>query len=934
MEVLDLKVEAHPKGHRVDLSWTNPADANFRGVKVLRRETTYPELPGDLNTVFEIRDEPISMAPAGASVRFSDLGLKSETVYYYAIAAYDNTLPVATYFPVFVSCMATGAYQSAGTMYQKLPALYQRFDLSKPPKAPELDPADQDKGQLLRLMELVGPQLDLLRSFARAGADFSDVQRVDSDLLSLLATWIGWESSARLSLAKRRNEIAYAPHFYRTVGIAANLGAMLNRVTPWSARIKEFVHNVFLSNEPEQLTLWEIDQLGVPGHEPQLVTLDFAYEGKPVAVRAADGAQWLFYQAQRSVPTTQGPEDRWQIYCKVNDQGRWLASRRLTVGRADKYPAVVQRPDGSFLLFWTAHESAGGKVMPQILSEVFSAGHDARRPQRLGTLAGPFVFTDGEVFNITVTADGKSISRIVTLHLEHFHTVNLVTSTATATADEIAALLNREIPGVEVSVNQDNHVLIEAVAGGSTSSLNLTASSVATKLGLATGITNGTDATTARLLSGGVEKFALAAGDTLSVRIDADSTIKITFAASDFSDILTGATAEEVAAAINRVRPRVASAAAGRLRLSSPSSGAGSFVTVLLDSSTAAGKLGFGVALPPAAPQPAPDTEPTAFTDAGNNVWLFWSSRRAGPWNIWYSRFDGTTWGAPKQVTGGLEADREPCAVFDSAGRIWVSWSRRKTVGLPRSLWNVFYRTTTDLDFNLAQNWVERELAPVPADFENREPAAIVTAANTIQLFFASSGTDGWHIRSTQITPASQGAVQPITSGQFSHRAPAALRVGPVTRLWFRNNESREYISSVYPAARTLDSRYGGSTTVVATNAKKISAWEQLDDIQRYSYDTAKSTQDWYARDTIGIFLTADTSDPKVIEKTSLTIENVVMRFLPIQTRVVLIITNTAGFRFLRTWKSGVETGVLPNLKVSPLDLSFRLFQGDVTEGV
>ena len=73
MEVLGLKAEPHPDGNRVDLVWTNPTEANFRGVKILRREVTYPELPGDLGSIFQIHDEPIALTPAGANADFSDV---------------------------------------------------------------------------------------------------------------------------------------------------------------------------------------------------------------------------------------------------------------------------------------------------------------------------------------------------------------------------------------------------------------------------------------------------------------------------------------------------------------------------------------------------------------------------------------------------------------------------------------------------------------------------------------------------------------------------------------------------------------------------------------------------------------------------------------------------------------------------------------------
>lgn len=925
MEVLELKAEPHPNGNRVDLAWKNPTEAGFSGVKILRREVTFPELPGDLGSSFQIHDEPVAITGAGEEGHFSDFGLKSETVYYYAVVAYDAA---AKHFPVFISCMPTGAYQSAATMYRNLPTLYQRFDLQKPPDAPELDSADRDKGQLLRLMEMVGPQFDLLRSFAGAGKDFADFNRIDGDLLPLLANWIGWESGFNLSLVKRRNELNYAPHFYRTTGIAANLRATLNRVTPWPAQMKEFVHNIFLSNEPEQLSIWEIDQLGAPGHSPQLVTLDFAFEGKPVALQASDGRLWLFYHAQQSVPTPQGREDRWQIYYKVNDNGRWLPSRRLTEGVCDKYPTAIQRADGSFSLFWTAHEDVGGRVLPQIRSEIFAAGRDATRPRRLGSLTGPFVFDDGELFRIVVTAGGQSVTRTVRLHLEYFHTFNLTTRQATATAGEIAALLHREIPGVEVSVDQDGHVLIEANAAGSTSSLNLPASTVATKLGLATGVTNGSNATSALLSSDAGPTFTLAAEDTLTIRVDSNATGTVTFKAVDFVDI-TAATASEISAAINKVLPGIAKDTGAQVELRSRTSGEGSFVTVQADLSSAAPELGFGVPLPPAAPQLADDSEPSAFKDAADNVWLFWSSRRAGSWDVWYNRFDGADWGAPKPLTTGAEADREPCAIFDPAGRIWVFWSRKKSNGL----WNIFYRTTTDIDFTVVQNWTEDELDPIPADFENKEPAAIVTAANTVQLFFASSVADGWHISSTNITPASQTAPQPVTSGQFSHRAPAALRIGNVTRLWYRNNESISYRSNLYPTAVTVDSRYAGSTTTDSDNTLKLGNREEFEDLQRYIYDTEIGPKNWYARNVLGIFVTADTNDQEVIDRTLLSIASVVNRFLPIQVRVVLIVKSLAGFLFIRTWKAGINSGELPDLSVPTPDLSFRLFQAGVTEG-
>lgn len=923
MEVLGLKAEFNLDGNRIDLVWTNPTDAAFRGVKILRRETSYPELSLDLGTPIQIHDEPAANTPAGAQGRFSDFGLKSETVYYYMVASYDGSLP-AVHFPVFTSAMATGDYQNAAIMYKKLPALYQRFDVLKPPDAPELDPAVKDKGQLERFLEIVGPQLDLIRSFARATRTFSDVQEIDEKLLPLLASTIGWQTGVTLSLAKQRNEVSYAPHLHRTTGIAANLQTMLNRITPWKAEIKEFVHNVFLSNEPEQLPVWEIERVENPASAPRMVTLDMAYEGRPTTLQAADRRQWMFYHSRQSVRTADGLEDRSQIYYKIRDDAGWLPSRQLTQdGAINKYPAAVQRPNGSFWLFWTSYEPRLGRLFPQIKLAIFSAGRDARRPRISATLPGPFAFVDGELFRLTIINNGVILTRTLRLRQNHFNNIAL------ATSSELAELINREIPKVKATVTDQGNLVVEAEIAGLGASLTVPASTVATKIGLAVGITAGANATSAQLTSR-AGAFVLSDGLTLSIRVDAAEPTQVVFKSGDFSNIAL-ASAAEVATVINQKLPGVAQEVAGAVRLTSPSAGESSLIAIMANDSTAVAVLGFGAPLPPALPGPADDSEPTTFQDAGNNVWLFWSSRRNGPWNIWYNRFDGTNWGVAKRLTSGSDSDREPSALFDPAGRIWVFWSRKKI-----NLWNVVYRTTTTLNFAVLNNaaWsAESELA-VAAGFENKEPAGVVTAANTVGLFYASNVTNGWHIKSVVVTPAGQASDQAITSGQFSHRTPCVLRAGAVTRLLFRSNESLRYSSTLYPIARTLDARYGGSTTIDTENALKIGTREKFSDVQRYTFDTDTGAKNWYARNALGLFISATTNDQKLIERTSLIIASEVDRFLPIQVRVVLIVSSQAGFLFLRTWKTGTPISTMPNLNVAPPDLSFRLFQSGATEGV
>lgn len=990
MQVRNFRAEANPRGGQIDLSWINPGAAEFpgfRGVKILRREFTAPTLE-DLGTAREIYAD--ATTPAGAAGRFSDTGLKGETVYYYAIAAYGQAPPqVRLQFspPVLASALAITPYHTADELYRHLPALYQRFDTITPPEAPELDPADKDKGQLRRLIEMFGLQFDLLRTYASGMRDFSDVDRIDGNLLPLLADWIGWQTDFTLPLAKQRNEIKYAPHFYRTTGVAANLRATINRLTTWDAQVKEFIHNIFLTNAPEQLFIQETERRGSTWPEnplTKLVTLDVTYEGRPAVVRTSDGRIWLFYHARQSVPQpgTKATTEQWHLWYKLYDRTGWLPARRLTFdGDLNKYPAALQTSDGNVWVFWSSYEEKGGERVPRIKLQVISAGRPAQPPQLRGTKPEPFNFADGDEFKLTINDGVRSIDRTVAFHREHFQDLTK------ATAAETAALLNRELPGVEVTA-EDGAMVITSLTAGDTSTLALPASPVATTLGLAepaTGPARGSQASHAQLISR-PEPFNLADGGRLVIKVDSNPAKTITFSNGTFS-------AAQAKAVINSVLPNLAEAedvGPGNhiqlLKLTSPTAGEASFIAVDSDASTAVSQLGFGAPLPPGTP-PADDTEPAAFMANTGNVWLFWSSRRDGDWKIWFNRYDrgnltNPRWSPAKPLTTGV--DREPAIAFDQGNRdpgqgtLWVFWSRKKN----NDRWNIFYRTTKKINFDtlVESDWSELGLplsANVPA-YDRKEPAPVLLSADNAELYFAANRKDGWHVwfNSLPLPPAPPPAEEKqITSGQFTCRAPAALKTSQGVRLWFRSNESQVYTSPSYPASQTIDARYAGSTTVDTRNGAKVGLRSSLQDVLRYTYDTGRAEDDWYARDTVGIYLIPDTEDEELIIRKQSAIANVVKNVLPIQVRAVFIIQQVyleyvytyaqpdakephligeqmidtilsevypgiadsfrdrVNFRFVRTWDPAHRNVSVPDLRVTPPDLSFRLFMRGVEEG-
>lgn len=973
-----ISAQPDPRGGRILVSWTNPVVAGFAGTRVLRRELFYPTVPADIGTSAEVYND--ASTQAGQSGQFLDGGLKPERVYYYAVVSYDGA---ANTYPAYISAMSTAPYQTGQYLYNNLPGIYQSYDTALPPPSPALDPADLSKGQLRRFIEMFGLEFDVLRSYASGMKSFFDPAQVDGTLLPLLAGWIGWQTDYTLGLPKQRNQVRNAPHYYATTGIAANVRATINRVSTWDARIKEFTHNIFLSNIPEQFTIWEQERQGTSWQSEQLVTLDLAYEGRPSACQIPDGRLWLFYHARQSAPATVSgarittARDRFQLSSKVFEQGAWLPARPLTptapiagLSATNRCPAAVFSNDGTFWLFWSSLDDSGSSVAPRLRVQRFVAGRGALRARIAGTVAGPFPLADGDTFSITIGA-APGISRLVTFRAEDFADI------AHATVEETAAVLDRELPGVDVSSAPDGTILITSQTAGSASVLNVPASTGAPKLGIATP-PPGSNAVAAQILGTLSEPFALADSDTLLLTVDTDVPRLVTFAASSFLNIAV-ATASEVIAVINSVIPGMAQRQAGKIQLASAQAGANSLVSVDLGLSSAAPKLGLGQA-PPPSPPGVDETEPSAFQDAAGNLWLFWSSRRDGTWKIWYNSLSAAGWDVPKPLTTGALPDREASALFDASagGRIWVFWSRKKANGL----WNVFSRTTATLDFNTQTqaSWTEAEFTPAPANYDNREPAATLVSSGNLEVFFSSNQTNGWNVWSRTVTVAAQGVDSAATAGQYTRRGPVPLEIAPGRlHLWFRNNEVMEYTSKVYASARTIDGRYTGSTTADTRNPARLSLRGDILDIQHYTYETPladplEEAARLYSMDTIGVYLTPDTNDQELILSGRTQIGNVLTNFLPIQTRVVFLIdqsyteyiysydapagtptetigdrmidtlisevaapavdsfADTVNFHFLRTWASGLNTGTTPDTAVVPPDLSFRLLLAHVNE--
>jgi len=349
MRLLNITAVANSAGNRIDLTWTNPNPVGFPGVRVVRREHTHPLNPTD----------GVIVADGTGFLSASDTGLKGETAYYYSLFPFSGTPAVFAPDPHNrASALATAPYGFSGLMYSLLPALYHRYDEAQPPSSnPALTPADQQRGQLQRFLDLPGAQFDSMYSLARAALNLCDPQRVEGVLLPLLAQWIAWKTDYSLEVSGQRNEIVFAPYLFQTIGLIPTVETTVKRLTilpggsGWESQTKEFVYNVARTNQPERLNLWFMQRpaAGAFG-AAALASENFVYDWRPSAVAESDGSFSFFYQTYRN--------HGWDIWTKKFDPGQpspWQPSAPVV-----DQPGVDTRPtaamQGAILwLFWESY---------------------------------------------------------------------------------------------------------------------------------------------------------------------------------------------------------------------------------------------------------------------------------------------------------------------------------------------------------------------------------------------------------------------------------------------------------------------------------------------------------------------------------------------------------------------------------------------------
>lgn len=307
---------------------------------------------------------------------------------------------------------------------------------------------------------------------------------------------------------------------------------------------------------------------------------------------------------------------------------------------------------------------------------------------------------------------------------------------------------------------------------------------------------------------------------------------------------------------------------------------------------------------------------PQLVVDSSDRLWSFWLEKEgyAAPWQLKYNRYDGEELAISPSPGFPADEGKEPqvekdlfvlyCRKDDS---IWVFWARKRYIGDDgQRYWQIAFRKKSGIE-SIEAGWgpiqtLDKEILPGYAGYDDCEPAAVIYEQGGneyFDLFWASNRGGSWAIWNIKLdngAPIDADAAVMLIYSPYSQRTPLPLPMDEGISLLYRSNRCISYESDVYGATVITDFRYAGCTTIDPRNEIKngLGRWQKYGDFLTYTYDTGKNGKptddDWYARDTIGLYLTPDTDDQKLIMKNRELVKGVLKRFLPIQTRPIFII--------------------------------------------
>jgi hypothetical protein len=287
---------------------------------------------------------------------------------------------------------------------------------------------------------------------------------------------------------------------------------------------------------------------------------------------------------------------------------------------------------------------------------------------------------------------------------------------------------------------------------------------------------------------------------------------------------------------------------------------------------------------------PAEDRSPAVMVDGGNQLWLFWQSNRRGPIDIWAETCNivagEPSWSAPVRVTGTDSQDLTPAAVLDPDGHVRLLWSRAR--GNNAAIYEaVFSAGAWSEPEQLPE--VDKSGDPVPAGYDESPAIVVFTiGAITAMFLYFASNRDGRKKLWLRAWIGGDWTGMDTTSGILtSSSLEPAFHFDNATgsfSLFFRSTES--------------ESAFQSRTYTNDPEAKKRS---RPDDRWHYLHDSARTKEDWYARDTVGLYLTpplgSSPTPAEVLDKQAeinARVKQLIEPYRPLQVRFLWFFANSS----------------------------------------
>jgi hypothetical protein len=287
-----------------------------------------------------------------------------------------------------------------------------------------------------------------------------------------------------------------------------------------------------------------------------------------------------------------------------------------------------------------------------------------------------------------------------------------------------------------------------------------------------------------------------------------------------------------------------------------------------------------------------------------------------------------TTWSSPVVLADALGGHREPRAAVDAVDRTWLVWAGREeaAAGLADT-WTLRLRRFDP--GALAWGWdPETAVTASPGGTSDREPSLEPAAAGGFRVFFSSDRGGGRGI--WWLTLDSMGAAGPLASmpDDASESSSPVAVTGPSGRSWLFYRSDRWLVPSQVgmlpgldaparaservPDAGALRLRAGCGTVRLSHAARNLGR-RRWGDFFTYTpeyphlvSEDVPTDDHLYTRRTIGLYLRqARTGEPITQEEITRLLQ-LLRRFLPINLRVVLIVSPDPLVEFVYTDSSDI----------------------------